>query len=90
VAEANTSTESGSELLPAAKERAFITSDMTSRKDTNVHHQCSTIARRKRKVHRFEDSVIDARAVTSPWRKAVRTAKAIEPQENPPLALLLT
>jgi len=55
VAEASTRIESGSELLPAAKESVFIISDMTRRKDTIALHQCSVSERGKRKVYRLED-----------------------------------
>src|ERR1700734_75789 len=78
VVEARARTDMGSPPLPDAKESAFMTRDAKSRTDTMVHHQCSNCARRNRNVQRLELSVIEATAVTSPCKNAVKTASPID------------
>jgi hypothetical protein len=63
--------------------------DMSRSPDTTVHHQCSIFANRNRNVHKFKDSVIDAMAVTRPWKSAVITARPIDDQRKPVPAELL-
>src|SRR5580700_7075889 len=75
--------EMASLLLPDAKDKTIRTKDTSRHPDTTVHHQCSIFASRNRKVHWFDDSVIYARAVTRPWRNAVRTASPRDDQRKP-------
>jgi hypothetical protein len=89
VVDESTRIEMASLLLPAAKDKMMRIKDMSRSPDTTVHHQCSIFANRNRNVHKFEDSVINARAVTRPWRSAVRTAIPIEDQRKPVVAELL-
>ena len=66
VVEEKTRIEMASSLLPEAKGNVIRIRDVSKNPETKLHHQCSTFAKRTRKVHEFDDSVIVARAMTRP------------------------
>src|SRR5271170_1537221 len=82
VAEERAKSASASLELPDKNESAMVINERVSRKDTKVHHQCSCLERRKRKVHLFPSSATEARTVTIPCAKPVKTANPIEIQRN--------
>lgn len=82
VVDERTSIEMASLLFPDANDSVMRTSDMNRNTDITVHHQCSNFARRNLNVHEFDDSVMDARVVTRPWRNAVNVAIPMDDQRK--------
>jgi hypothetical protein len=53
-------------VCPDKNDKMIVIKERLRRTDTNVHHQCSDLAKRNRSVHMLASSATDARIVTKP------------------------